>query len=472
VRLSFLPPQKLSAGCRNSITRRILLCQTKPPPFLRDDPEHKKGFRAAASMARSLCVLTLTRFSFGVGDRFGQQAKAQLQAFMLLASQGVEVAPVWNKSNREHMFIGSQPQEVFDAALAAVKSLQWNQPWHVDADHIRLETVDRFIPSSDFFTIDVADNIGQPASADAVKEFVSRHPELGNAVSIDGIAAPFHISQVEVTRVAAKYLLAAQEAGKIYRHIAKRKGGEENFIAEVSMDETDAPQTPPELLIILAALADEGVRAQTIAPKFTGRFNKGVDYQGDLAQFEQEFNDDCAVIAYAVGRYPLPSNLKLSVHSGSDKFSLYPIIRRSLRRTGAGLHLKTAGTTWLEELIGLAEAGGEGLALAKEIYAQALDHVEELCAPYASVISIDRSNLPPAREVLHWNGERYVNALRHIPGHPEFNPHFRQLLHVAFKLAAKAGPRYLNLVQANESVVARNVTENIYERHMRPLFIG
>jgi hypothetical protein len=272
--------------------------------------------------------------------------------------------------------------------------------------------------------------------------------------------------------VAAKYLLAAQEAGKIYRHIAKRKGGEENFIAEVSMDETDAPQTPPELLIILAALADEGVRAQTIAPKFTGRFNKGVDYQGDLAQFEQEFNDDCAVIAYAVGRYPLPSNLKLSVHSGSDKFSLYPIIRRSLRRTGAGLHLKTAGTTWLEELIGLAEAGGEGLALAKEIYAQALDHVEELCAPYASVISIDRSNLPPAREVLHWNGERYVNALRHIPGHPEFNPHFRQLLHVAFKLAAKAGPRYLNLVQANESVVARNVTENIYERHMRPLFIG
>jgi hypothetical protein len=95
-----------------------------------------------------------------------------------------------------------------------------------------------------------------------------------------------------VTRVAAKYLLAAQEAGKIYRHIAKRKGGEEAFIAEVSMDETDAPQTPPELLIILAALADEGVRAQTIAPKFTGRFNKGVDYQGDLAQFEQEFNDD------------------------------------------------------------------------------------------------------------------------------------------------------------------------------------
>ncbi len=118
-------------------------------------------------------------------------------------------------------------------------------------------------------------------------------------------------------------------------------------------------QTPPELLIILAALADEKIRLQTIAPKFTGRFNKGVDYVGDLGQFEREFNDDLAVIAHAVTAYGLPKNLKLSVHSGSDKFSLYPIIRKALQRTGAGVHVKTAGTTWLEELIGLCEAGGE-----------------------------------------------------------------------------------------------------------------
>ncbi len=421
-------------------------------------------------MARTM--LSLQKYSFGVGDRFGQQAKAQLDAFVMLARQGIEVAPVWNKSNREHSFIGSEPQSVFDAAQAAVKAIGWNKPWHVDADHIRLETVDRFVPCSDFFTIDVADNIGQPAPKEAVEAFVGRHPELHGDVSINDIATPFNISENEVMRVAAKYLLAAQEAGKIYRHIAKEKNGDANFIAEVSMDETDSPQTPPELLIILAALADEGVCAQTIAPKFTGRFNKGVDYQGDLRQFEQEFNDDCSVIAHAVKRYSLPTNLKLSVHSGSDKFSLYPIIRRSLKRTGAGLHLKTAGTTWLEELIGLAEAGGEGLVLAKEIYAQALDHVEELCGPYASVISIDRAKLPSAQEVGKWTGARYVNALRHVPNHAEFNPNFRQLLHVAFKLAAKAGTRYLNLVKANESVVARNVTENIYERHMRPLFIG
>ncbi len=146
------------------------------------------------------------------------------------------------------------------------------------------------------------------------------------------------------------------------------------------MDETDAPQTPPELLVILAAIADEKIPVQTIAPKFTGRFNKGVDYVGDVAQFAKEFNDDLAVIAFAVGKYDLPRNLKLSVHSGSDKFSIYAPIRQALARFHAGVHVKTAGTNWLEEVIGLAEAGGEGLGLAKEIYAKALEKREARCA--------------------------------------------------------------------------------------------
>lgn len=416
-------------------------------------------------------MLTIERFSFGVGDRFAHQAKAQLRAFQMLAARGVAVVPVWNKSNREHTFIGSEPQSVFDAAQAAVKALGWEHAWHVDADHIRLETVDRFLACSDFFTIDVADSIGKPASPAEVTAFVDRHPELIGTVAIPGVGQPFTTTRAEVERIAAKYLLAVQDAGKIYRHICAKKG-EGNIIAEVSMDETDAPQTPPELLVILVALADEKVRVQTIAPKFTGRFNKGVDYVGDLAQFEREFNDDLAVLAHAVKQYGLPASLKLSVHSGSDKFSLYPIIRRALARTGAGLHLKTAGTTWLEELIGLAEAGGDGLQLAKEIYAYALEHVDELCAPYASVIDIDRAKLPPASVVNGWTGPQLAAAIRHVPGHPQFNPHIRQLLHVAFKLAAKAGARYTDLLKANEAIVAQQVTENIFERHMRPLFLG
>ncbi|MGA2557711.1 MAG: tagaturonate epimerase family protein [Verrucomicrobiota bacterium] len=411
---------------------------------------------------------TLGKFSFGMGDRFAHQAAAQLQAVIMAAKQGVEVTPVWNKSNREHIIIGSKPASVRAAAAQAVQQLGWKNPWHVDADHIRLDTVDAFLDSSDFFTIDVAESIGRPAPEAALRAFLDRHDELGGRLEIPGIPRAFELKRTDVSRVAAKYLCAVQEAGRIFRHIAQAKGAG-NFIAEVSMDETDSAQTPPELLIILAAMADERIALQTIAPKFTGRFNKGVDYVGNVSQFEREFSEDLAVIGYAVKNYGLPQNLKLSVHSGSDKFSIYQPIRRALARCNAGLHLKTAGTTWLEELIGLAEAGGEGLALAQEIYAQALDHRAELCAPYASVIDIDPAKLPGKDQVARWTSAQFAAALRHEPSRAEFNPHLRQLLHVGYKIAAQQGPRYLEMLEACSETVARNVTFNLFQRHLKPL---
>jgi hypothetical protein len=407
-------------------------------------------------------VLKLAKYSVGVGDRFAHQAKAQLRACVKAAEQGVEVVPVWNKSNREHLIIGSEPASVREAADGATRDLGWTQPYHVDADHIRLETVDRFLASSDFFTIDVADFIGKPADRSAVDNFVKAHPEL--------LRGPSGLKREQLEETAGKYLFAVQEAGRIYRHIAKNKTSGE-FITEVSMDETDRPQTPMELVVILAAIADERIPIQTIAPKFTGRFNKGVDYVGDLAQFEKEFNDDLAMLAHAIQQYGLPSSLKLSVHSGSDKFSIYAPMRRVLQRFDAGVHLKTAGTTWLEELIGLAEAGGEGLQLAKDVYREAFDHAEELCAPYAAVIDIDPRSLPMPEEVRRWSSADFVGALRHEPKNPQFNPHLRQLLHVGYKVAAQMGDRYLNLLKECEASIARNVTENLYERHLRPLFL-
>ena len=238
------------------------------------------------------------------------------------------------------------------------------------------------------------------------------------------------------------------------------------------MDETDSAQSPVELLIILGAIADEGIPLQTIAPKFSGRFNKGVDYVGDVAQFERELGLDVAAIAYAVRQYGLPQNLKLSVHSGSDKFSIYPAIHATMQKFDAGVHLKTAGTTWLEELIGLAEAGGDGLALAKEIYFEAFAHRDELCAPYASVIDIDATSLPSPGEVRAWSSVEYTSALRHKRGVPSYNGSLRQLLHVGFKVAAKMGRRYTDLLDVNEAVIAKNVTENLFNRHIAPVFLG
>lgn len=413
----------------------------------------------------------IEKYTFGIGDRFAHQAAAQLKAFQLLSDRGVEVIPVWNKSNREHTFVGSQPASVRAAAEVAVRESNWQKPWHVDADHIGLKTVDPFIDCSDFFTIDVADWIGQAATEESLNEFQSRHPELHGQVSVPGLSTPLRFEDGEVRQIAAKYLLACEQAAKVYQYIAGRRGADE-MITEVSMDETDAPQTPKQLLVILAALADQQIPLQTIAPKFTGRFNKGVDYVGDLDQFRREFYDDIAVLAHASQQYGLPATLKLSVHSGSDKFSLYPIIRQALQDTNAGVHVKTAGTTWLEELIGLAEAGGDALQMAKELYAYAIDHVDELCAPYSSVIDIDRSALPGTDVVAGWTGAEFASSIRHIPTHPQFNANMRQLLHVSFKLAAKRGEQYYSLLKANRDIVGQQVTENLFDRHLRPLFIG
>jgi hypothetical protein len=415
--------------------------------------------------------LRLEHYTFGVGDRFAHQARPQLRAFTLAASDGVEIIPVWNKSNREHTIVGSKPGSVLTAAEVAVRELGWKKRFHVDADHITEATVGAFLESSDYYTMDVAAAIGKPAADDTVSAFLARHPELFERIDLPGRDATLTISRAEANQTARTYLFAAQEAGRIYRHIAasKSSGG---FITEVSMDETDHPQTPGELLVILVALADEGIPLQTIAPKFTGRFNKGVDYVGNLAQFEMEFRSDLAVIAHVVKTYGLPSGLKLSVHSGSDKFSIYPAIYRALRDTGAGVHVKTAGTTWLEELIGLAEAGGDGLALAKEIYAEAYAHWEELSAPYAAVIDIDAAKLPSPEQVNKWSSEQYVNALRHDQKCKEFNLSLRQLLHVGYKIAAKMGTRYLDMLEACEESISRNVTTNLYERHIRPIFLG
>jgi hypothetical protein len=415
--------------------------------------------------------LKLPKFSVGVGDRFAHQAKAQLAACVLAAKAGVEVAPVWNKSNREHTIIGSEPSQTRSEADAAVKELGWTKPYFLDADHINLKTVGRFLDPCDFFTLDVADMIGHSADEKDVAAFVARHPELIGTVTIPHIDAPFKTDAAFVTGVANKFLAAVQDAGRIYRFLVENKGVG-RFVAEISMDETDSPQTPVELLIILAAIADEKIPIQTIAPKFTGRFNKGVDYVGDVDQFSKEFNEDLAAIAFAVKTYGLPANLKLSVHSGSDKFSIYKAIHDAMKKFGAGVHMKTAGTTWLEELIGLAEAGGTGLEIAKEVYAEAYAHSEELCAPYATVIDIDPTKLPQPDEVNGWTSAQYTSALRHEQGNKAYNPSFRQLLHVGFKVAAKMGDRYLKALEANEEVVARNVTTNLFERHIKPVFLG
>lgn len=378
--------------------------------------------------------MKISKYSFGIGDRFAHEGVNQLKALIAAEKKfGVHFTPVWNKSNREHTIIGTEPMSTRQEADAAVRALGYADAYFCDADHINISNVDRFLDACDFFTLDVADYIGKEGT------------------------------------VAERYDGAIRKAGELYRYIAAKKGAE-NFVTEVSMDEVDRAQTPEEVKYILTKIAEEKIPVQTFAPKFTGRFNKGVDYVGDLGRFAQEFEEDLKVIRWAVRELGLPDNLKLSIHSGSDKFSIYPIMGRLIRQYDMGLHIKTAGTTWLEEIIGLALADPAALKLAKRIYREARARKDELTVPYATVIDIDEAKLPDPDAVDAWDAQTFAKTLRHDEAEPLYNPSFRQLIHVSFKVAAELKDEYIPALERSADVIGREIEANLGDRHIRRLF--
>lgn len=409
--------------------------------------------------------------SIGIGDRFGKEGVAQLRAIRRAEEDGVVVVPVWNKSYREHSLIGTKPGDVRTEADAAVREAGWAHPYYVDADHIGLKTVDGFLSASNFFTLDVADFIGKAAPEDAIASFLRDMAPFRGALRIPGVDATFEVTDAVLDKIGRQYLYAVTEAGRTYRHIASAKDAD-CFVTEVSIDEASDSQRPFELFFILAAIAREKIPAQTIAPKFSGKFLKGIDYVGDVQTFAREFDADLAVIRHAIDVFQLPRSLKISVHTGSDKFSLYPKIRAALKKHRAGLHLKTAGTTWLEEIIGVALSGPVGRHLASRIYAQAYDRFDELCRPYATVVEIDYAKLPTPSVVATWDSETFAQHLRHDASCANYDIHFRQLMHVAFKVAAELGDEFRSALDTARDTVARCVTANLFDRHIQPLFIA
>lgn len=414
--------------------------------------------------------MKIDKYSFGIGDRFTREGNAQLKAFEEIKKLGVSVVPVWNKSFREHSIIKTSQASVREEADNAVNTRNWSGNYFVDADHIGMKTVDEFLAYSDFFTIDVAHYINMPVDEESKEEFVTRYSKYIGELQIPGIEEAFQVSKSFIEATADKYLMAIQEVERIFIHILVKKG-KNNFITEVSMDETDQAQSPLELFFILAELKNQKVDVQTIAPKFSGLFAKGVDYIGDLNLFAQEFEQDVAIVKYAIETLGLSDDLKLSVHSGSDKFSIYPAMTAAIRKFDTGIHVKTAGTTWLEEVNGLALAGGKGLDIAKRIYSESLSRYDELAGPYATVLNINKEGLPTAKEVNGWNSKRYSASLVHDQSCAEYNPNFRQLIHIGYKVAVEMGEEFLEALDEYREIIEKQVYYNILERHLKTLFL-
>jgi len=406
--------------------------------------------------------MEVEKFSFGVGDRFGREGKAQLRAIQEINRMGFPVVPVWNKSNREHELVGTTQKEVRQEADDAVKANNWKGNYYVDADHITLNNVDRFMDYSDFFTLDVARFIGKPAETKLKTDFLKRTANHAVAGFSEALL------NYDLSRFSDMYLAAIHEVKILYDYILSKKPY--GFITEISMDEVPLAQSPLDLYFILKELKHLNIEPHTIAPKFTGMFPKGVDYEGDTELFAEEFDKDIRILKIAKDQLEIHHDIKLSIHSGSDKFSIYPVIRDLISKYKAGLHVKTAGTTWLEEVIGLARSGGEGLRIAKEIYHQGMIRFDELSAPYSSVLHIDPEKLPPAKEVLTWSSAHFAKTLIHELTCRDYNPHFRQLIHISYKAAAEMGKEFMDALDYYRDPIEEQVYTNLIDRHLRRLF--
>lgn len=336
--------------------------------------------------------------SFGFGDRLGLATPGHIDAV-----RGTGLAPIFaQQSVRENARTGRTPQQVLDDARRAVEAAGWDAPWGADADHLKtVEDLPAFVEAGyTFFTVDPGAHVDNAADTDSLSVLQEkvRGQDWGELsalyISSAGVAGLGTFERESLLRAVVKYGRAIRHTLAMYRRLSELR---ETFDFEVSVDETDAPTTPLEHYFIANELNRQGVRFTSLAPRFIGRFEKGVDYIGDLTALDAEMARHAAVTAH-FGTY------KLSLHSGSDKFSVYPLV---VKHWGSRLHVKTAGTSYLEALRTLAMTEP---ALFARIWALGLERYATDRATYHVSAQVEQApaNGGPAllddfhaREILH-----------------------------------------------------------------------
>jgi hypothetical protein len=415
--------------------------------------------------------------SAGCGDRLGLATPGHVRAVRQFSG----IAPIFaQQSVRENARTGRTPQQVLDDATWGVFQEGWHEPWGADADHLKtLADIDAFVAVGyTFYTVDPGDQVDNEAHiavhgilVDKVnalpwdmledtpqalnKRYLKKTFDLG-----EGFELAF--SEEILLRAAAKYGRAIAHTVQMYRHLVSRmgdrppstlrqvypeqsrgaQGSGQGFELEVSVDETETPTSPHEHFFVASELKRLGVQWVSLAPRYIGRFEKGVDYIGDLAQFEAEFVKHVA-IARHLGPY------KLSLHSGSDKFSIYPIIAR---HAGDLVHLKTAGTSYLEALRAIASI--DPLPF-REILAFAHERYGEDKATYH--VSADPAKVPAPDQLAD---SELAGVLDLFDG--------RQVLHVTFGSVLERFGRQLKEVLAQHEEVHYAALETHFRKHLTP----
>ncbi len=390
--------------------------------------------------------------SFGFGDRLGIATPGHIAAI-----EGTDIAPIFaQQSVRENSRTGRTPQIVLDDAMWGVFQMGWHAPWGADADHVK-EIVDLppFIEAGySFYTIDpneYVDNEAHTDTTETLKAKVTNLPweALGmtlaglyqfyieNPVELDGFTLEFQ--EETLIRAAVKYGRAIAHIKSVSDYLVENVS---EFDLEASVDETDTPTTIIEHYYIASELRRLGVPFVSLAPRFIGSFEKGVDYVGDIDVFDAELEHHVAVMHY-IGGY------KLSIHTGSDKFSIYPSIASQTHNLA---HVKTAGTSYLECLRVIAEIDKP---FFREILDFARSHYETDRATYHVSGVLDE--VPPTADL----SDDELPTL-----FDQFDA--RQVLHVTFgSVLDDYGPRLMDVLEANQDLYNQFLKAH-FKRHLKP----
>ena len=399
------------------------------------------------------------RTSAGLGDRLGPATPGHIRA--LRRVDGI-VPILAQQSVRENERAGRTPRQVLDDATWGIFQEGWHDPWGADADHLKtVDDVDSFVAVGyRNFTVDPGDHVDNRAQVDpssVLEAKVQRLPwdtledtardmarrYIDRSFDLGGLALA--LDEEALWRAAAKYGRAVAHTVRMYRHLVERMA-DRTFALEVSVDETATPTSPEEHLFIANELRRLEVRWVSLAPRYLGRFEKGVDYIGDLGQFEAALAKHAA-IARAVGPY------KLSIHSGSDKFSIYPIIARL---TEGLVHLKTAGTSYLEALRVLARLDS---TLFRKILRLSIARYPEDRVTYRVSAEVDRV---PAPDEL--SDDDLPDLLTQFDA--------RQVLHVAFGSVIEQFGTELKASLARHEQAYGEALEEHFIKHLVPLTSG
>jgi hypothetical protein len=400
--------------------------------------------------------------SFGFGDRIGLATPGHIQAMRATGAAG-QIAPIFaQQSVRENTRTGRTPQQVMDDALWGIVQEGWREPWGADADHVKQITdIAPFVAAGySFYTIDPSDHVdneAEHAPPDALRQKVASLPWEALGTSYEALrdaycGSPFALGDTALAFDDPTLLRALAKYGRALAHTAavaaaisgQLRGGA--YDLEMSVDETDTPTSAHEHFFIARELLARDIPVVSLAPRFVGKFQKGVDYMGDTAQFDAELLKHVAIMEH-FKRY------KLSIHTGSDKFSLYPAIAE---RASGHVHVKTAGTSYLEALRLVAVADPASFRLMLD---DARAHFEHDRKSYFLDAELDK--VPPAARL----GDADLPALL-----DQFDA--RQVLHVAFgTLLTTYGAAIRGVLLADEAGYRAGL-ERHFARHLAPFVRG